>query len=130
MERNHYEITMKSTYPKARLALGATLLVLLYASSVRAPAADLKTINIEESYLVSGQPVTLRQNLGELVIKLDPASAETVTEIRTAANGTYAESRKLDKQSALFSALPPAQPTPESSQSVIDDLNTDSRVCL
>ncbi len=121
---------MKSTYPKARLALGATLLVLLYASSVRAPAADLKTINIEESYVVSGQPVTLRQNLGELVIKLDPASAETVTEIRTAANGTYAESRKLDKQSALFSALPPAQPTPESSQSVIDDLNTDSRVCL
>ncbi len=28
----------------------------------------------------------------------------------------------------MFSALPPVQPTAESSQSVIDDLNADSRV--
>jgi len=36
---------------------------------------------------------------------------------------------KLDKQSgALFSVLPPVQPTAETSQSVIDDLNADSRV--
>jgi hypothetical protein len=119
---------MKPTYPKARVASGAILLVALCASSVRAQPADLKTINIEQSYVVSGQPVNLRQNLGEVVIKLDPASAETVTEIRTAANGTYAEARKLNKQSALFSALPPAQPTAESSQSAIDDLNADPRV--
>ena len=119
---------MKPTYPKARVALGGILLVTLCASSMRAPAADLKTINIEESYLVSAQPVTLRQNLGEVVIKLDPAWAESVTEITTSANGTYAKSRKLDKQSVLFSALPPVQTTAESSQPAIDDLNTDARV--
>ena len=72
---------MKPTYPKARLALGAILLVPLYASSVPAPAADLKTINPVESYVVDGQSLSLRQNLGEAVIKLDPASAEPVGEI-------------------------------------------------
>jgi len=53
----------------------------LYASSVPAPAADLKTINPVESYVVDGQSLSLRQNLGEAVIKLDPASAEPVGEI-------------------------------------------------
>jgi len=91
-------------------------------------AADLKTINFEENYVVDGQSISLRQKLGEVVIKIDAASADTVTEIRTTANGTYAESRNLDKQSAMFSVLPPEQPTAESSQSVIDDLNLDSRV--
>src|SRR6266542_5047445 len=119
---------MKPTYPKGRLALGAILLVSFCATSVRVQGADLKTIDVEESYVVDGQPVSLRQNLGETVIKLDAASANTVTELHTTANGTYAESRKLDKQSALFSVLPPVQPTTETSQSVVDELNTDARV--
>ncbi len=119
---------MKPTYPKGRLALGAILLVSFCATSVRVQGADLKTINVEESYVVDSQPVSLRQNLGEAVVKLEAASADMVTEIRTAANGTYAESRKLDKQSALFSVLPPVQPTAEASQSVVDNLNTDARV--
>ena len=62
------------------------------------------------------------------MIKLDPASAETVTEITTAANGTFVLNRKLDKPSALFSVAPPSQVTAQSSQSVIDALNADSRV--
>ena len=90
---------MKPTYPKARVALRAILVVTLCVSSVRAPAADLKTINVEESYVVEGKSVALTQNLAEVVIKLGAASAETVTEITTSASGTYWESRKLDKQS-------------------------------
>jgi len=92
-------IIMNPAYPKTRPALGALLLVALFASSVRAPAADLKTIDIQESYVVDGKSIALTQNLGEVVIKLDAASAETVTEITTSASGTYWESRKLDKQS-------------------------------
>ena len=72
---------MKSTNPEGRLALGVILLVALFASSERAAAADLKTINLEENYVVDGQSVALTQNLGEVVIKLDPASAEPVGEI-------------------------------------------------
>jgi hypothetical protein len=69
-------------------------------------AADLKTINFEESYVVDGEQIVFKQNPGEVAVKLDPASAQSVTEIRTDANGNYAQSRKLDKQSALFSVLP------------------------
>jgi hypothetical protein len=104
------------------------LTVLIAVSGAWLNAADLKTFNPQENYVVQGVSIVLTQKLGEATVKVGSALQDSST--LTAANGAkFDQDRWLGTRSGRIYDMQSAGPVNETaSKDAIDSLNQDAKM--